>query len=228
MFFEFVLNRNDVSVGVAATITPATGPAVTLGNVFKWKEGYSVKRYDERRDHRDRSAGTIVASGEFLGNLTQTLSARSAALRTLKEQLMTGLNQKNGRLQFGAFDKIVRFDSFEAEIDQETEKMAWSFSASYTRFPNESGYAGWEYEVNNKQNNEDGDLSLTFSGRILAENFVTRHGQVGCRADGSAGGQLFHPLPPHPHGNEKQKYFIIIVQWIDRRGGWGFVYRIIF
>lgn len=212
----FTVNKHDLTTNASVlTITPLSGSSITLNNVFKWKETLRVKRDSELHDTREYAGGTIAASGEILGNMAQTLGDRRTALMTLKESLFTGLNQKNARLQYLGFDKTARITDLDIDIDQANTKLVFSFTAIFTRFPNESGYARVEYEAGVKTGT-DGEDVLSFSGRIIsttemraraklaavlsavlsANNFTsgqvvsaeTKVKNVGTDSDGTAGG----------------------------------------
>lgn len=159
---------------VTNTLTANFGAGpIVMGTVTKWKERLVAKRVDVMRSIRENVEGEVVATGEFLGNMSQTLADRRTTLATLKEAWLNGMNQKSGTLVYGTFfNKVVKMEDINCDIDQATERLAWSFTAKYTRFPNEAGYAFAEYEVSNRKDSETGDLFLTLSGRIMAESLV--------------------------------------------------------
>ena len=149
------------------------GGEVTLGNVTGWKEDFRTQRYDELKNLRSRSSGSVTASGQFVSAGTGKLAERRAALFAMKKTMDDALNDKDGQLTYGAggksvFDRKVKLDSFTCEVDQATWTIHWSLSASYTIFPNEDGYAAADYKVNTTQDQETGDLTMTLAGKIAA------------------------------------------------------------
>lgn len=165
----FALRKNDVETNAkTCTFSPSgTQTTITLGNVFKWKTGLRTKRYSELKSDIEYQGGAVSASGEIQGDMSLSLADRRIALMASKEALLNAMDDKDGTLTFMDFTKTVRISDVDIDIDQSGEKLVWSFNAIYTRFPNETGFAGADYEVDTKTGT-DGEIVLTLSGKVVA------------------------------------------------------------
>lgn len=157
----------------------SSGVTLTLGNVTAWKQDYKATRYNEMRSNRERANGTVTATGEFLADTTLTLAQRRAALQAVLESWDNKIESKDGALVYGSigagavfFDKTVRIDDFNAEINQAVTCIKWSLTASYTRFPNEASYAGADFTASVTEEPESGDTVLSIQGTIGAATEV--------------------------------------------------------
>jgi hypothetical protein len=169
---KFIDDSKTNAVALTAYATEG-GAGLAVGSVYTWKEQVQVKRYDELHDTRQQSGGFITATGELKGNMASgtTLDARRTALLVTKEALIAKLDNKSVRLAYGtAFDKTVRVTGFECEINQMVTGITWSLSATYTRFPNEAGYVGSEFQLAERKDSESGESFLTLSGSITSDS----------------------------------------------------------
>jgi hypothetical protein len=148
---------------------------VSLGNCGSWKESYSTQRFDEMKKLRSRNSGNISCSGFIAADTNiSDISTRRTALELLLGALRIEVNGgSTGQLTYGEggdgfFDKIVKVDSFSAEINQAVNQIDWSLEFSYTEFPNEDSFAAAEFKVDTNSNYESGDHDLMFSGKISA------------------------------------------------------------
>jgi hypothetical protein len=149
--------------------TGRSGAAYTLGNVWTWNEDYKSKYYSELHNLRDRSSGTIAATGEWISLATASPTARRATLQATAAQWNTEINAQDGALTYGSFfSATVRVDAFKAEVNQAVTGIRWSATFSYTRFPNEAGYAASDFKAAVSTDQETGDCILQFSGRVGA------------------------------------------------------------
>lgn len=155
-----------------------TGPYLVLGNVTKFASGYQAKRFSEMRDQRERAGGTVGMSGYFLASETDTLAARRASLLALSTALANVVNGSYGNLIYADFAQDVRIETFNAEVDQAKDVINWSLTASYTLFPNEDGYVTVEFEAGVREENEEGESFLNFTGRIAATDKTTAEAKL--------------------------------------------------
>lgn len=162
---------------VAGTAT--AGTAITLGNITGWKVDYKSTRYNEAKNIRERATGNIAASGEFLqdtGTATTnvTIAYRRSQLLIKIQAMQTAVNGRDGLLVLGAnksaqfFNKTVKVDDFNAEINHAVTGIKWSLSASYTEFPDEATFAAADFSVVTNEELESGDVTLEFSGKVGA------------------------------------------------------------
>lgn len=169
----FQLSKHNItSNALTATYTPTGGTSFPLGNVFTCKERLRAERFDKKRDIREHVEGEVTMRGEFLGDMAMTLTDRRNALIALKEQWKTEFTRKQGTLSYAGFNRVVRIDELDAEIDQPNDKIIWGLTAHYTRFPNEAGYAGCDYEVSLRKGSDDGENVLAINGRVLADSKI--------------------------------------------------------
>ena len=158
-----------------ATFQRADGQTLTFSNVLKLSEAVSVERFSKLRAHRSVSGAKIQVSGLILGDTTVALLARRTALQAEAVKFRTLLNSAEGQLTVGSsatsgapvFDRAVRVEEFNYEIDQLTNAIAFSFTASYTLFPNEADYASVEFAVE-QRDGQTGEQFLSLSGKISA------------------------------------------------------------
>jgi len=149
--------------------TGMVGSPLVLGNVIRWKESLRSRRFDDLHKPRSLSTGLVTATGRFKANPADTLATRRGALLTLKELWLTECNGASGQLTHGAsFDRTVKIDDFTADVDQASDYIEWSLSANFTRFPDETNYAVAEFKTTTRENLEDGESILQFTGSIGA------------------------------------------------------------
>lgn len=168
LHLKFVFYNNGlVTNNLPATFTVAGHTATPLGNVGKWAEEFTTERYSALRSHRSRVGGRITASGWLFVDTTDTLANREAALQAAKTKLITELKSKEGTLLYGDFNNIVRVREFHADVDLPKDAIAWTMSAEFTRFPNESDYALVEFSIE-QTDEQNGQVRLSLSGKISA------------------------------------------------------------
>jgi len=154
----------------AATFQRSIGGAspIPFGNVRSWQQRYTARRFNDQRSQRQHAAGQISAAGTWKGDPSIPLAYRRAALLTQQRAMLDEVNHADGTLIFGDFNEVVRIEDLTAEINQAITGIDWSFTASYSLFPAESGYATVEMSVSERESAEDGEQLLTFNGRIFA------------------------------------------------------------
>ena len=64
---------------------------------------------------------------------------------------------------------MVRIEEFSCDLDQLVNAINFSFTCSYTLFPDESAYATAEFTVE-EQDNFTGELVLTVAGKIQSQD----------------------------------------------------------
>lgn len=177
--FEVTDYRSGSTDHLRATWTKtASGVTLTLGNVTGWKQDYKATRYNEMRSNRERANGTVTATGEFLADTTASVAARRAELQTVLASWEDKIESKDGALVYGLpsstefFNKTVRIDDFNAEINQAVTCIKWSLTASYTRFPDESDYAAADFTAGVTEEPESGDSVLTIQGTVGSNSEV--------------------------------------------------------
>lgn len=184
-YFETIGEPN----ALAMTFTKTGGTTFALGQVHGWRRRYSATRYSKLRSHRSGGEGGIFASGQLVPDPATPLATRRSALQTLVNQLLAAVNGADGRLVYTPFfDKTVRIEEFNAQVDQAAHHIDWSLSAAFTEFPNEAGYALAEFEIRTRTSKEDGRYLTVFSGRIGAQSETAAQAKLATlRAGLSAG-----------------------------------------
>jgi len=145
---------------------------VTLGHVTRTNQSYSASRYSNLRSHRSGASGRIGLTGQFLANPKAPLADRRAVLQAAKDEMIEQVNGADGQLKYGAFDKVVRVEDFSCDINDASDAIDWSLSATYTHFPNEAGYALAEFTITTRSQNPDGTTAVLLSGRVGAESLA--------------------------------------------------------
>ncbi len=145
-----------------------SGGAVDFGNVTKWNLRYAARRFTDLRSQREQAGGTIEASGTWAGDPALTLAQRRTQLLAQQQAMLAEVNNADGTLKYGAWSQIVRVADFKADINQAVTGIDWSFTAIWTLFPNEPGYATAEFSADYQTNLETGDAMLTLEGCIFA------------------------------------------------------------
>ena len=146
--------------------------AVDFGNVTKWNLRYAARRFTDLRSQRERAGGTIEASGTWAGDASLPLAQRRAQLLQQQQTMLAEINNADGALKYGSWSQIVRMEDFKADINQAVTGIDWSFTAIWTLFPNEPGYATAEFSTDYQTNWETGDAILTLEGRIFAPDDI--------------------------------------------------------
>ncbi len=165
--YEFRKWRTDNQVATFKRTGSPAGP-VSFGNVNLWDLAYSSRRFNEQRSQRAYAGGHISASGVWSVDRTLPVATRRARLLA-QQQLMTAeVNNADGTLVYGDMTQVVRIENLQAHINQALTGIEWTFSAHYSLFPDEAGYATVEFRVSQNSSVETGDESLNFTGRILA------------------------------------------------------------
>lgn len=170
-YIEIFGETENNSVRATYTRAGAGTPTVTLGYVSTVKYQTDVRRYSQFRNHRESASGRLEVQGRFVGDPLATLAARRAALLAAADEMRTEVASSSyGRFTFGSINKLVRIEAFSADYDQHMSFIAWSLSAAFTEFPDESGYAQAEFTVDTRQDLKEGKVFLTLSGTIGADS----------------------------------------------------------
>lgn len=144
---------------------------ISFGKVRLWSDQYSANRFNAMRSQRQHATGMVEAAGTWVpDNPALPLAQRRTQLLAMQRAMKAECNAADGALSYGDWSQVVRIENFKAEINQAETGIDWSFSASYSLFPNESGYAVAELNVSLRDAVEEGDRYLTLSGRIGAPN----------------------------------------------------------
>jgi hypothetical protein len=152
---------------------------IPFGNVRTWDYHYTARRFNDQRSQRQRAGGSISATGTWLGDPTLSLSARRTALLAAQAAMVNEVNNADGTLVYGPFSQVVRIEDLRAEINQAMTGIDWSFTATWSLFPSESGYATVDFTVAQNSNAEDGEETLSFAGTILAPDEALARTKLG-------------------------------------------------
>lgn len=170
---NFALEYRDIAT-IACTYqrTAVNAPQVNLGTVDKMSFRNLTTLFDEMRSVRKRAAGQVSLSGHWWA--ADALSAADAQtqllgqLGTMRTELIQGAA---GQLNYGAaFGETVRILDFDGHINKLTNCIEWTLSASYTTYPNEADYVLVEIQVGTRENQAEGTVVKTLTGRIGAQS----------------------------------------------------------
>jgi hypothetical protein len=167
---------------IPLTFTPTGGGKVSLNAVFKWSHSAGVERFDPKRPHRKETRGKIHAEGLYLGDTTLALATRRTALAKAAADFNAGMNNAEGLLQFGVdgavFNGTVRMEEWNCEYDQGVNAVAFSFTAGYTLFPDETNYATAEF-TSDEKDNFTGETVLTVAGKVQSQTEAAARVKLG-------------------------------------------------
>lgn len=170
---NYTLEYRDTS-GIALTYQRpvANAPAVDLGTVDGFSDKNSTTLFDEMRSVRKRAAGGVSFSGKWYAADALSDTAKRAQLlgqlATLKTELAKGAS---GTLVYGtAFNQVVRVLDFDPHLNRLRNCIEWTLSASYTQYPNEADYALADLQLGTRENQTEGTVIKTLTGRIAAQS----------------------------------------------------------
>ena len=141
---------------------------VDLGTVDRFTDRYATTLFDELRSLPKRTAGAVTINGMWTApeSATDKATVLLAKKAALDAELSKGIS---GTVQYGTvFNKLVRVMDFYSEINRLKNRIEWSLSANFTRFPNEADYALCEFRLTTREDKEAGTVHLAMSGKIGA------------------------------------------------------------
>lgn len=147
-----------------------TSAVVNFGQVREFTDGYNARRFNEQRSQRSLAQGRIEFSGTlWLGSATTSVGQRRSLLTQRVREMHDAVNGADGRLIFGSYlDATVRVEDFQPRVNQKLTGIDWTLSCTYSKFPNETGFATVEMQADQAEDNESGDATLVLSGVIRA------------------------------------------------------------
>jgi len=181
---HLVFSYYEQSPGGAVNNLPLTfskdgsGTPIQFDVVNRWQHSASSERFSSLRSLRRETHGKIHVEGQYFGDTTQPLAARRTALAVQAATFVEQMNSSEGLLQFGqpgpanggsVFSGMVRIEEFGCDLDQLVNAINFSFTASYTLFPDEAAYATAEFTAE-ERDNFTGELTLTVAGKIQAQD----------------------------------------------------------
>lgn len=198
--FEFY--EHDLTTNGDVLTLAFTAGNVTLKHMTEWRETIEIDRFDPLRAGMRGARVSVQASGLEMGDTTQALATRRVALqskRDLWRSRVTGQNETT--LTCGTFDKAVRIDRFEAQLNQAEDAIGWSFSGFYNVLPAEGNYAVAEYRVQERNGDNlpatgNGEQFLSITGTVKATNEAAALSKINeirntqTTARGYAGGEI--------------------------------------
>jgi hypothetical protein len=158
-----------------------SGSTYTFDVVNRWQHSASTERFSTLRKQRRESHGRIRVEGQVLADGQLPLAQRRTNLAAQAAQLVEQMNSAEGLLQFGAdgsvFSGMVRIEEFSCNLNQLINALDWTFTCSYTLFPDESDYATAEFTVE-ETNNYTGELHLQVAGKIQAQDVAAAQAKL--------------------------------------------------
>ncbi len=165
---SFECFSNAITGGMAAAFTPQGGSPISLPNVSAWSGGVKTDRYSEQAANRRMSTETVSASGRVLVDPAWSAAAKRDYLLAQKA-VIEGIAQcPDGLLVFGSnFSKTMKVEEIRADLGDAQEELLWSFTANRMEFP-DGNYAEADYEVDFGDARQQGERTVTVSGKVLA------------------------------------------------------------
>jgi hypothetical protein len=156
-----------------------SGTAYQFDVVNRWQHSAGTERFSTLRKQRRETRGKIHVEGQVLADGQLPLAQRRTNLAAAAAAMTEQMNSAEGLLQFGAqpglgtggsvFNGMVRIEEFACDLDQLVNAINFSFTCSYTLFPDETAYATAEFTVE-ERDNFTGELTLTVAGKIQAQD----------------------------------------------------------
>lgn len=184
--------------------TGSTGPAIHLGDIDDFRDTYNTELMNRMRGIAEYIGGRVSVQGVIKADTTKTLEQRRADLRTayaqLKRELVRG---REGRLIYAnhtllaeqpgsaLFDEVIRVVDFSPRLDLTHNRIEYSLSGTFTRYPNELDYAVATYRVQRVKRHEDGSDRMVISGRIGAPTEVLARARLAQIRTGATAGGLW-------------------------------------
>lgn len=170
LYYEHNVAANNIPLLV--TRSGATNK-LTLTAVQRWSETVSTERFSPLHSQRKLVTVELSASGMILADTTKSLDAQRAELAAAKDSL-DELDGVDCVMQFGAFfTGTVRVGKFTVDVDQAAGLLRWSFTASYTRLPDDTkdfSIAEFQAEQREALQPATGEQFLELTGKITANN----------------------------------------------------------
>lgn len=169
----FSIEYRDIS-GLACTYQRpvANAPQVDLGTVDKFSARMLSTLFDEMRSVRRRAAGTVTLGGKWFAADSLTTEQQQSQLlgqKALMDQEV--VKGAAGTVTYGAaFNQTVRVMDWDAVINRLTNCIEWSLTATYTAYPNEADYALADIQVGTRENQAEGTVIKTLTGKIGAQS----------------------------------------------------------
>ncbi|HEY1171053.1 MAG TPA: hypothetical protein VGH19_06740 [Verrucomicrobiae bacterium] len=166
--FDCFYIRHDVA-GSVMTATLTVGELnSSLGKITDWQEALTTERRNNMRSTRERTSISVRVRGFIAGDTTLGVEARRTAMLALKNTLIARCNNKEGRLVYGGFDRVVRVTEFSADVNQAVNHIEWSLAADCTIFPNEADYVLADYQLMIRD--EGADKILVVTGKVQSHS----------------------------------------------------------
>jgi hypothetical protein len=164
----------EVDVAGEGLVCTVAGPSLelALGQVEEFKEGYTAEFYQATAAARRRLGGTVEARGWFsprvAGAESQALATRRASLQAQRDGLLLVLAEGGETtLTYGTFNRPVRVSRCDVQINQAQDRIEWSFTGSFNRWPADATGVVCDYTVTRRQA-PDGAQTGRLAGRITA------------------------------------------------------------
>lgn len=173
VYYENISRTNNQCLPATYTRNAVGAPTLDLDAVESFKFSFDVRRVHELRSHRSGSTGRVEVRGKILGDPKATIASRRSSLLAKFDQIRSEIaDGSDGTLTFGTFNQLVRVDAFVPELDQVgvTPHISYSMSASFSEFPNETGYAQCEFTVATQEDVKEGKMRKSLSGRIESQS----------------------------------------------------------
>jgi hypothetical protein len=157
------------------------GTTLQFDVVNRWRQSAAVERFSTLRKQRKETHVTVRVEGQWLGDTTQPLDSRRTALAAQAAQFNATLNGAEGTLTYGEsgefFQKVVRIEQWECEVDQAVNAINFSFTCGYTLLPDETDYTTTEFNVD-EQDDYTGVVNLAVSGKIQAATLAAAQAKL--------------------------------------------------
>lgn len=154
---------------INATYTPTGGAGINLANVISWKENIRTERYSTLVANRKETNGSVITSGRVRSDPAQTSVQRRAYLQGVENSLKVCADSKDGRLVYGAFDRVIKVDSIDIDDHDGSDILDWTLTCSYRRFP-VGDFAEADYTITARDSLEKFERLTSVKGTVKADD----------------------------------------------------------
>ncbi|MCC7376967.1 MAG: hypothetical protein IT581_20070, partial [Verrucomicrobiales bacterium] len=183
--FGWVDNLTDATAGnigtggVAKFTRTGSTTDIVLTNITGWDESRQTTWMNDLKSIPEKTEGRIAVKGFIRCDTSTDLAVRRSSMLEEKQALLAGLEGAEGTLTRGTFSQVVRIDTLNAQVDQASNDIPFSFTARFTVWPEESSYATERFSVSEGTRREDGQTTVVFRGTIQAHSLAHAKARLG-------------------------------------------------
>lgn len=163
---------------LSLTVDPLNGdPAMTLHRVTGWSVRISPTRPDNFSGHRSEVATAVTFTARTAYADPLALTANRAEALIAEQARLESLSGREAMLTFPGFDRIVQFESIQADPSEGWEWIEVQAQARYVMLPGDTE-AEVDFTVDATEDPGTGETRIAISGTVRAPDQATAHAKV--------------------------------------------------